>query len=271
MEDPTTSETPAFVLSDMLRHLHEYSLDNWTSREEALWRDYVEICRNDELYLLTSRGLPPEKAEKLVQRAWAIRDPESGELVVERMLAGDASASVPVIIVFRNGDFEIHHLIRDYLDCHPLLVISGGEPLTDLDHRDSMLQILDEVDAIWEDLGLGYYRHSNAVPAVPEHGGKDKRVVDCGAAAFQLRLLLDPEFREGEPEEDLEWLDLGMNGERFWQLLHTAFILGEAMERRRLLDERGVEEATLRMALTPPGKGGRLNFGGCKDHRRLRS
>lgn len=59
-------------------------------------------------------------------------------------------------------------------------------------------------------------------------------------------------------DEDLEWLRVAKDRDRFWRLLDTAFLIGEFMEHRRLLDELGAEEVMRRKITMPPGKGAKI-------------
>jgi hypothetical protein len=206
-----------------------------------------------------TRELGLAKAEKLIEWVWVSRDLESSNLVVEHSPPSDSAVSVPAIRVFRDGSFEIPSSIRDYLDYHPVLAIPGKEAPADGDDRPLILQALDEVDVIEEEIGLGNLGLFHAASLVPEDAGKDRRIVDAGYAAHQLRLLLNPEFHEDETDEGLEWLGVGKERTRFWRLLDSAFLFGEIMERHRLLDQRRAEEAMLRMTTNPPGKQGRLS------------
>ncbi|MEI6819874.1 MAG: hypothetical protein WCL19_09765 [Verrucomicrobiota bacterium] len=255
VEDPTHDEASTSAVFGMVQSLHKYSKDSWTSREEALWKKYLELLRDEELEALRSRGLDDEKAQRLVERVWVSRNPVSSALLVAHAPPNNLSSFVPAIRVFRNGRFEIHHRVLDCLDSHPVLAIPGEDTSADGDDRPYILQAL---DAIAEDLGLGYIGLGYVSPGVPEDAGRDRRIVDCGDAAHQLRLLLETEYLKGEPE-DIEWLDVAKSRERFWRLLDTAFLLGEFMEHRRLLDELGAEEAMIRKITTPPGKGNRVN------------
>lgn len=255
VEDPTHDEASTSAVFGMVQSLHKYSKDSWTSREEALWKKYLELCRDEELEALRSRGLDDKKAEKLVERVWVSRNPVSSALLVAHAPPNNLSSFVPAIRVFRNGRFEIHHRVLEYLDSHPVLAIPGGDTSADGDDRPLILQAIDTIE---EDLGLGYIGLGYVSPGMPEDAARDGRIVDCGDAVHQLQVLLDTEYLKGEQDEDLEWLDVAKSRDRFWRLLDTAFLLGEFMEHRRILDELGAEEALLRRITMPPGRGGRI-------------
>jgi hypothetical protein len=253
-EGPADDEDTTAVWS-LVKSLHKYSKDSWTSREEALWRRYLEMLRAGELEALRSRGLDVEKTDKLVEWVWVRRDPESHALLVESVPPNNSSLFVPAILVFRNGRFVIHPRVEDYLRSHPVLEVSGGGMSADGDDRPLILQAIDTIE---EDLGIGYIGLGYVPPGMPDDAGQDRRIVDCGDAAHQVRVLLDTEYLKGTPDEDLEWLRVAKDRERFWRLLDTAFLFGEFMEHRRILDELGAEEAMLRRITMPPGKGGRI-------------
>lgn len=256
VEGPAHDDASTSAVLSVVKSLHNYSKDSWTSREEALWKKYLEMWRGEELEVLRSRGLDNEKAEKLVERVWVIRDPESSALIVEHAPPNNSSSFVPAIRVFRNGCFVIHPRVLDYLNSHPVLAIPGGDTSADGDDRPLILQAL---DAIEKDLGLGYIGLGYVSPGMPEDAGQDRRIVDCGDAAHQLQVLLDTKYLKCDPDEDFEWLRVAKSRERFWRLLDTTFLLGGFMEHRRLLDDLGAEEAMLRKITTPAGKGNRVN------------
>lgn len=254
VEGPAYDDASTSAVLSVVKSLHNYSKDSWTSREEALWKKYLEMCRGEELEVLRSRGLDNEKAEKLVERVWVSRNPESSALVVAHAPPNNLSSFVPAIRVFRNGNFVIHPRVLDYLDSHPVLAIPGEDTSVDGDDRPYILQAL---DAIEEYVGLGYIGLGYVSPALPEDASQDRRTVDCGEAVHQLRVLLETEYLKGE-QEDIEWLRVAKSRDRFWRLLDTAFLIGEFMEHRRILDELGAEEAILRRITMPAGKGGRI-------------
>jgi hypothetical protein len=255
---PVDDEDSTSAVFSMVQSLHKHSKDSWTSREEGLWKKYLEILRHQELKALRLRGQEDEKAERLVEWVWVSRDPESSAIIVEHAPPSRSSSFVPAIRVFRNGSFVIQPNLLLCLDDHPLLAIPREKRVADGGARPWILQALDKVDEIEEDLGFGYLGLAYAASVVPEDAGPDRRVVDCGDAAHQLRLLLDTAYRKDEPGEDLEWLRVARERERFWRLLDIAFLFGEFMEHRRLLDELGAEEAMQRRITMPPGKGAKI-------------
>ena len=258
VEGPADEEVSTSEVFGVLQSLHTCSKDSWTREKEDLWKKYLEMLRAAELADLVLRGLDEETAKKLVERVWVRRNPESSAFIVERVPPDDSSSFVPAIRVFRNGSFEIHPRVLDYLNSHPVLLVPGAGISADGDDRPYILQALDKVDMIEEKIGVGYLGLSYSASVVPEDGGTERRVADCGDAAHQLRLLLDTKYLKGTPGEDLEWLRVAKDRERFWRLLDTAFLFGEFMEHRRLLDDLGAEEAMMRKITMPPGKGSKI-------------
>jgi len=255
VEDSAHGEASTSAVFKLVDSLTEYSKDSWTSREEALWKRYLEICQEWELSDLRSRGLDAEKAQKLVEWVWVRRDPKSSDLVVEYVPPTNSSLFVPAIRVFRNGNFVIYHRVLNYLGSHPMLAIPGGDASADDDDRPWILQAL---DAIERDSGLGYIGLGYVSSAPPEDTGEERRLADCCDAAHQLHVLLDTKYLKSNLDEDLEWLRVAKDRDRFWRLLDTAFLIGEFMEHRRLLDKLGAEEAMRRNITMPPGKGGKI-------------
>ncbi len=255
LEDPAHDEASMSTVLDMVNSLHKYSKDNWTSKEEALWKKYLEMCRGGELVSLRLRGLDDEKAEKLIERVWVRRNPDSGALIVEHAPSNNASSCVPAIRVFRNGSFVIPSDVLYYLNRHPVLAVPGGDTPADGDDRPVILQA---IEAVEDDLGLGYIGLGFVPLGIPEDAGRDKRIFDCGAAVHQLNVLLDTKYLKNTPDEDLMWLRVAKDRDRFWRLLDTAFLFGRFMEHHRILDELAAEEAMLRRITMPPGKGGRI-------------
>ena len=250
IDDVSTAEVLGLVKS-----LHKYSKDSWTSREEALWKKYIVMLWDEELEALKSRGQDDEKAEKLVELVWASRNSESSALMVDRLPPNSSSSFVPALRVFRHGSFVIHPDVQPHLDCHPYLAVPGGDTMGDGDDRPLILQA---IDAVEESLGLGYIGLGYVCPSMPADAGQNGRSADCADAVHQLRVLLDTEYLKGTPNEDLGWLEAAKNRDRFWRLLDTAFLFGEFMEHQRLLDELGAEEAMVRRITMPPGKGARI-------------
>ena len=201
------------------------------------------------------RGLDGEKAERLVEWVWVSRNPESSALIVDRCPPKSSSSFVPAIRVFRNGSLVVHPDVFEYLKSHPMLAIPDGDESAKSNGRPLILQAIDKVE---EELDIGYIGLGYVCPGMPEDAGQDRRIVDCADAAHQLRVLLDTEYLKGAADEDLEWLEAAKNKERFWRLLDTAFLFGEFVEHRRLLDELGAEGAMLQRITMPPGKGARI-------------
>jgi len=255
-EDLALGDESRSAVFNMMRSLRDYSKDNWGSAEEFMWKQYLKLCRDEELETLKEQGLNDDKAEKLVEWVWVSRDYESSALVVTHAPPSIQSSFVPAIRVFRDGDFVITPRVQDYLDYHPLLAISDGGKSADGDARPLILRALDTIEKI---SGLGHIHFGSVPPAVPEDGGTDRRIADCVAAAQQLKVLLETRYLKNVPDDDLEWLRVAIKRERFWRLLDTAFLFGEFMGRYKFLDQQGAEEELRRRITKPPGKGDRIN------------
>jgi hypothetical protein len=255
-EDPASGDMSTSAVLNFLRSLHNYSKENWGSAEEAKWKKYLELCKEAELEALKEQGLNDEMAEKLVEQVWVSRDHLSSALLVAHAPPNNLSSFVPAIRVFRNGDFVIPRRVQDYLDYHPLLAIHGGDKSANEDARPLVLQAIDTIE---EKFDLGYIHFGSFPPDVPEDGGTDRRIADCIGAAYKLRVFLETKYLKCEPDDDLEWLRVAKERERFWRLLDTAFLFGEHMERYKFLDQRGGEEELRRRITTPPGRGNRIN------------
>lgn len=249
IDDISESEILSLVTS-----LHKYSKDSWTSREEHLWIRHLKMLRDEELAALKLRGLDGAKAERLVEWVWVSRNPASSVLIVDRCPSESSSSFVPAIRVFRNGGWVVHPHVFEYLKSHPMLAIPDGGESAKSDGRPLILQAIDKLE---EKLDQGYIGLGYVCPGMPEDAGQDRRIVDCADAVHQLRVLLDTKYLK-RTDEDLEWLEAAKNRERFWRLLDAAFLFGEFVEHRRLLDELGADGAMLQRITMPPGKGAKI-------------
>lgn len=243
----------------MLERLPDYTAEDWTEREDSLWKLYIDDRRAVELRELEARGIASKEAQKLARIVWVERRPGIDGFAVEPVPTGGATPSVPALWVHRNGSFDVEEGVKNNLRYHPLLAKSANKPpgrtrQSERDDRARVFEALAEVEAIGEKLGLGYQEMAHFNEFLTGYSGEDNRVAECGYAAHWLGLLLDPRTKVDDLNEDLEWLATGLNGKRFWRLLHTALVLGESLERYRILDKRKGEETLLRSATAPAGK-----------------
>jgi hypothetical protein len=238
----------------MLRSLHKVSKEDWTEEKKSLWSQFVKTRRDMEIGCLKSEmEMPPEKAEKLVKAAWVKRNPDSGELVVENLPPKNSSEFVPVILVYRDGVFEIETHIRGYLEDHPLVRLTQSG-LSDSDARDYVMDALEEVDAVEEECGWGYRGLEHLGALAPEADGEAARLSNWGFYAHELRRLLNSDLSQNKSEENPACLVHGHKSSHFWDLMKTAICFGEARGRRRILDLQNLEQTIQRMVVTPSGK-----------------
>ncbi len=238
----------------MLRSLHELSKEDWTEEKRSLWSQFLKTRKDMEIgWIKSEMEIPTEKAEKLVKAAWVRRNPDSGELVVESLPPKNPSEFVPVILVHRDGGFEIETHIRGYLEDHPLVRLTQGG-LSDPDARDYVMDALEEVDAVEEGDGWGYRGLEHLGALAPEADGEAARLSNWGFYAHELRRLLNSDLSQNKSEEDPACLVHGHKSSHFWDLMKTAICFGEARERRRILDLQKVEQMIQRTVVNPAGK-----------------
>lgn len=240
-------------LNEMLGKLSNYSKATWTEREERLWKQYVNLCRDSELEELASRDKDPKVAKTLVRTTWVMRCSNSGRLVEKPMPPEAPLIAVPFISVFRNGKFEIEDSMRFYLEKHPLLSRSVDE-ISNKDDEVRVLRALADVLELEEELGVGRFGLHHLNSGLTGYTGEENRLGHLGTAAYWLRLLLDDEYRPNESKKNLQWLVTAKSRDRFWRLLDAAMCLGEAVERRRILDDANVEVALKKSVTSPRGK-----------------
>jgi hypothetical protein len=251
-EPHSAKDSATYEVLSFLKSLHKYSKDSWTSREESLWVSYLKMLRQAELVALKSRGLDDKNVEKLVEWVWVSWNPKSSALIVDRAPPDSTLSFAPAIRVFRNGSLVIHPDVRGHLNSHPMLAVPDGDESAKSHDQPLILQAIDKVE---EDLDLGHISLGHVSPTIPEDAGHDRRIVDCGDAVHQLKVLLDTKYLKKIPDEEIEWLEAAKNSERFWRILDTAFLLGEFLEHHRILDGLDAEEVMLRRITRPPGKG----------------
>jgi hypothetical protein len=240
-------------IGDMLSKLHELSQDNWTTEHKKLWKEYIQRRRSGELSDLESLGHSEKDASKLVRLAWVRKCQDSGRPIVERLPSGDPARAVPVLMVFRGEEFEIEWVIRSYLNYHPLFR-DHEERFSPGDAKDSVLRLIGQGEMIAESLGFDLKGLSVASEAVPDNDRKNRRAADFGDAAYDLVRLLGLQFGRYSGEENPGWLLRAQREDRFWQLLHSAILMGQAMERCRVLDELDADLDFIRKATAPRGK-----------------
>lgn len=232
---------------------HKFLKGDWSDEERLGWAEYIDSLKNFELAQLEWKGASQEEAQKLVRAAWMTLRSKSNTPIVSYLAAESPSTSVPVLLVFRHGVFVVEEAI------HRCLL--GGSPqngvvyrLHDEDEKVRILRIFGKVFSLEEELGLDHGDLYYLGDVVTDDAEEDVRLADFGFSAHRLRMLLDPEFREHGSRENLNWLELGAGGKRFWKLLDTAIALGESMERRRIMDENRAAKALRKMAIAPAGK-----------------
>lgn len=243
------SEERLEAISKKLDGLYSRVNKRWTTRDESLWSQLLDACYEMEMASLEREGYRSARLKNLVSKEWAWWEQPTCCFVTGSNPPDHVSA-VPVIVVQRDGGFEIHEEILNYLWVHPLLadtiVSSGGNSPRDVfkKTRQMVAEIMQKhVLYDWEHIGV-----------IAGQRGSDQGAALCAFAALELDIALEPDYTEAGGTEDLAWLTEAKQGGRLWRLLNAAIELGQSLQHYRTFWDSSIEDTIRRMKTVYSGK-----------------